>query len=59
MRCFNCDCEKPKEGFSQTRNICLIQDPEDLWCDKCIDMEQQLFIEQHDADFDEWCLTVV
>ena len=58
MKCFNCGCEKPREAFSQTRNICLIQDPEDLWCNICLDENQQQFIEQQDADFDAWCLTI-
>jgi hypothetical protein len=58
MKCYNCDCVKSVLGFSQTRNVCLIQDPEDLWCDECLEENQQQFVNQQDADFDEWCQTI-
>ena len=57
--CYECKCDKTREEFSQTEDIYQCTDPEDLWCDQCFNEHQQQFIEQHDADFDEWCLTVV
>ena len=53
--CYLCGLSKPISEFSTVNKFTAI---EDTFCDDCLELESQRWIEAEDTAFDEWCLTV-